>query len=75
MGMAKPGILSIKDVDDALRMLDSMKGDDQMQHALEDTLYAVVLETIARGCNQFHAQKLAKLALTTKDRDFDRWNA
>ena len=51
---------------------DCIKGaDPELAHENEDELYQKVLEEVVKGNPQ--AQKMAELALKTKQLDFPRW--
>lgn len=41
-------------------------GDDEAAMLEQGYLFERIVAAVARGCNQFHAQKLAKIALATK---------
>ena len=58
---------------DALADIRAAAGDDEVAHGLEDSLWEAVLRTIAAGHPE--SQRMAQLALRTKDINFCRWRA
>lgn len=70
-------------VEEARRVVEyirSVAGDDEVAHALEDALRAVVLQTIAdtvtlAKTDRHDVAELARVALSTSELDFSRWCA
>lgn len=71
----KSKVLSVDEVEAEVERIGTMSRDYEAAHGAEDSLYEDVLKAIAKGCNQFHAQKLAKAALKTKKLSFPRYTA
>ncbi len=53
--------------------IEKVGNDPEEAHSMEDTLFVLVLRSIADGSED--AQELAQLALKSLDFDFERWCA
>lgn len=65
--------MTVEEVKEAIKRIDSMSGDDEAAHSAEDDLHQEVLAAIADGTE--HSAELAKEALKTLDISFARWCA
>lgn len=66
--------LTIEDVENSLKKLESLKHDDEAAHGYEDYLYSEVLEAISENRCE-NPSKCAELVLKSKEIDFARWCA
>lgn len=67
------GQLTIFELQERIKKIGAMAGDDEAAHSAEDNLRADVLHEIAEGCD--NAKDLASLVLSTAQIDFCRWCA
>ncbi len=66
--------MTTDDVKERIAKIVADEGDDESQHAAEDSLHQAVLEAIAfHKCD--NPADLAALALTTRELNFERWCA
>lgn len=63
--------VTVERVRERIEEIRAAKGNDHVQHSLEDDLRRDVLEAIADGA--IDAQQLAALVLETSDIEFRRW--
>jgi len=71
---AAPENITVGWVFERIAEIEAEQGDDEAQHAAEDSLYRAVLEAIAEGrCGTPAA--CASAALTTQQMNFSRWYA
>lgn len=68
-------ILGLRTAQDRVDDIRSLAGDPEAAHAAEDSFHLEVLQTIATGVSQQHAQDLCRIALQTAYIDFSRWCA
>lgn len=66
--------MNIEEVKDRLTKIANANCDDAQAHILEDELYSDFVAFVASG-EYAHLSDMAKLILTSKDIDFERWYA
>lgn len=66
--------MTLKEINDAVKNIEGMTGDDEEAHSEEDTLYSDFIQYIANGGGK-DLKKKAKIILKTRDIDFKRWCA
>lgn len=66
--------MTVKDVEDAVVRIKEAVGDNETAHGLEDDLHKKVLDAIASG-KAVEPQRMATLALSTRQIHFVRWYA
>lgn len=65
--------MTIEDVQDKLRVIQDVAGDNEDAHQAQDALLVEVLRAIVDGCP--NSPEMAKEALKVLEIDFDRWYA
>ena len=69
--MPKP-TLTVEAVTERVDEIELNYKDPEAAHIMEDGLYEQILRVIAAGTNQYHAQKLCRAALQSKEIKFGR---
>lgn len=64
---------NLKLIENSIKELEAMRGDDEAAHSFEDKLYIAVLQDIANGV--YNPQDLATTVLKAQDVKFERWCA
>lgn len=65
--------MTVKEVRRRVKVIETVREDDEAAHGREDRLYVAVLNAIANGAK--NGQGLALEALKARDIDFARWCA